>query len=158
MIILIINILVFAFTVATVVRCVKDKIRRKPLFIILILFLLHFGVQNIDGNVRFMTGFWFGVRINNTSVTIPAGAVIYWGIRKRIIKNAAAANAALSQEKESIGLCPETREGDERGAGKKMKRRRFLHRYRPRNQRGVSFMLRSRRRALKGAKDSGLKI
>ena len=101
MFILLINLLVLGFIIITIVRCAKDKIRPKALFIILIICSLYFGAPTVDGGVIFLFGFWIGFRFSSTIILIPVGAIIYWCIRKKCILKTALRNATPVQECET---------------------------------------------------------
>ena len=101
MIIFLINLFVLGFIIITIIKCAKDKIRPKALFIILILCTLYFGVRIVNGEVFFSFGFWIGFNISSTTILIPVGAIIYWCIRKKRILKTAARNATPAQECET---------------------------------------------------------
>ena len=96
--ILLFNLLVWGFIITTIIICVKDKIRFKIPCIILILFLLYFGTSIVDGDLLFVFGFWIGLKISSSTFLIPAGAIIYWCIRKRLIINTDTGTVSLDQE------------------------------------------------------------
>jgi len=109
LLILIINLSAHGFMVVTIIRCAKDKIRLKCLFIIIILFFLYFGIIIISGDITFRFGFWMGLRISNQIIVIPAGAIIYWCVRKRYMKedilDAVALNLETSTEYKGRAQC-----------------------------------------------------
>ena len=101
MFILLINLFVLGFIIITIIKCVRDKIRPKVLFIILIISLFYIGASIVDGDVILSFGFWIGFRFSNTTIMIPAGAIIYWFIRKKYILKTALRNATPAQECET---------------------------------------------------------
>lgn len=89
------TVLVYVFIILTIVRCAKDKIKLKPLFIIIILLQLMFTVTHMPTrlNFNFMItplGFarWLLYQDGSYVFTffVPLGAIIYWCIRKMLMK------------------------------------------------------------------------
>ena len=100
MLILLINLFVLGFIIITIIKCAKDKIRPKALFIILIICSLYFGATIVDGDVILSFGFWIGFRFSSTTILFPAGAIIYWCIRKKRILKTALSNATPTPAQE----------------------------------------------------------
>jgi disulfide bond formation protein DsbB len=99
---LFLNLLVIAFMIATIVRCYKDEIRLKWLFMLVILSLGYVGFSHVGGEVFVSFGLWIGLRFSAYEiypggdfaaiVVIPTGAIIYWCIRKWQIRKTAERN------------------------------------------------------------------
>lgn len=105
------NILAYGFVLVTVVRCLRDKIRRKPLYIILSLIQITFykAASPVFSQFNFMftpMGFASHLVYPNggtaTTVVFPLGALIYWMIRKKRIRR-------VSQSENDV-LTPEIEE------------------------------------------------
>ena len=90
------NILIYGIILITIVRCVKDKIRLKIVFLIMIVFLIYFGTYVVDGDQILTFGFWVGWRFSEiglasngdltAEIVVPAGAIAYWCVRKGLVK------------------------------------------------------------------------
>jgi hypothetical protein len=90
------NILMCGFITLTIIRCVRDKIKRKALFVIMTIVQFAFSLSVGSGvHTRFMIAplsfaqhlvFPDGTTI--TTVTLPIGAIVYWLIRKVLIRKA----------------------------------------------------------------------
>ena len=92
-----VSILVMAFSVWMIVDCAKRKIRKKPLWIILILFGISAGLT--FGSAGFSTNFHVGLFISmsgavvdpvlgsaSMNLVVPVGALLYFALRKRLEK------------------------------------------------------------------------
>ena len=93
-ILLITNILVYGFIVFTIIKCLRDNIRRKVLFVIISIVQIAFTASIGPGS--FHVGFSVTVAAfasqmvypdggTITTVVLPLGAFIYWGLRKKLI-------------------------------------------------------------------------
>jgi len=93
---LLINLFVFGIIVATLIRCIKDKVRYKVLFIILILLLFAFSITTGGGTLSLGAWGWIGWRSSglltnpnggiSLTLVIPIGAIIYWRVREKYIR------------------------------------------------------------------------
>jgi len=110
---LLFNIALLAFVIVTIVRCAKDKIRLKALYIIISLLLLDISYYNINGDFGAGVGLFLGFRASShlvdfagnsaTNILIPFGAIIYWLIRKKLIHRAFVRNSASAQREQYKG-------------------------------------------------------
>lgn len=90
------SLIVYGFTIFTLVRCLRDRIRLKPLFVIVVLaqFALTFTMSaDIGVQFSFMLRFLSMSRLllypgggMVLTLTLPAGAIVYWFIRKSLKK------------------------------------------------------------------------
>ena len=114
---MIINILIIGLMVISIVRCAKDKIRRKALYIVMILAGIYLGYSSVAGGGFFIRyGFWIGWRGTNFTVfpggefsvffAIPLGAIIYWSIRKNLIRKATLNGMPAEQGVEQSQVSP----------------------------------------------------
>lgn len=94
---LIYTVLCYVFIIVTIIRCARDKIRLKPLFIIIILVQFSFVLARDGGNfgLNFLPTplAWASLLLypNGASVLtliLPAGAIAYWIFRKALIRRA----------------------------------------------------------------------
>lgn len=91
------NFIAYGFVAFTIVRCLRDKIRRKVLFVIVsllqIVFTVTIGPNSFFVNlmvtpVGFARQLLYPTEGTVTAILIPLGALIYLGIRKRLIRHA----------------------------------------------------------------------
>lgn len=92
------SVLAFAFTIFTLVRCVRDKIRLKPVFVLIILlvqpaaslfwsadgFNLSFGMALVP----FSSWLIYPDGRNIFTLALPVGAAVYWFVRGRLGRKA----------------------------------------------------------------------
>ena len=101
--------------VFTVIRCIRDRVRFTILYLIMMVFLLYIGFSNIGGTPDIQFGFWLGWRSSGVEffengdfysiLVIPAGAIVYWCIRKRLIRKTETRNIVTAKQKlEELGI------------------------------------------------------
>lgn len=99
----------------TVIRCIRDSIRFKVLYIVMMVFLLYFGFSYIGSEIDLQFGFWVGWRSSGltifengdfyTLVMVPAGAIIYWCIRNGLIRKTETRNVkSMKQRLEELDI------------------------------------------------------
>ncbi len=108
---IIVSVAAMAFSIWMLVDCIKRKVSKKPLWIILILLGIKFSLTFTHQNMKFnwATGLFLhlsGVNADiyaNTvtiSLLIPVGAIVYFIIRKRITKKESAPTVIEGEAKE----------------------------------------------------------
>jgi hypothetical protein len=110
-VLLIMSIASHGFVIFSIVRCIRDKIKKKPLFILMMFvqftltltirsgFHVRFGVTipiNLAGDVILGGQLLYPNGDTITTLLIPLGAIIYWCIRKKLINKAAIAEIAYN--------------------------------------------------------------
>ena len=91
------NVLAYAIIILTIVRCALDKIKIKALYIIMVLLQMMLTLTVSNGiNFNFMvTPLGFAQHLiyptgeTVSSIMLPVGAIIYWSIRKNLIRKKA---------------------------------------------------------------------
>lgn len=96
-ILLLLSFVFIAFTILTLINCIKSKIKMKPLWIILILIIYIWVYLTIDLDGNMKTGFQVSLISYSRLLLYPSGAVqfyfglplgsiLYWILKKSLIK------------------------------------------------------------------------